>query len=97
MPELPILVVFISTSFVLLITPGPAVLYIIARSIEQGSEAGFVSCFGLLVGNILQVIAAACGISVILVSSEIAFLCIKYLGGSSQVLFAIFSSKTPFF
>ena len=76
------LLLFLSGSLVLLITPGPAVLYIIARSLEQGRKAGIVSSFGLLIGCILQVVAAAFGLSVILVSSEIAFLCMKYLGAA---------------
>ena len=82
MPELSMLLLFLSGSLVLLITPGPAVLYIIARSLEQGRKAGIVSSFGLLIGCILQVVAAAFGLSVILVSSEIAFLCMKYLGAA---------------
>ena len=89
MPELPILVLFISGSFVLLITPGPAVLYIIARSLEQGRKAGIVSSFGLLIGSIVQVIGAAFGLSVLLVSSKTAFLCITYLGAAYLIYLGI--------
>ena len=89
MPDVSLLLLFVSASFVLLITPGPAVIYIIARSIEQGRLAGIVSSLGLLIGSILQVCAAALGISVILVSSEIAFLFVKYVGAAYLVYLGI--------
>lgn len=89
MPELSTVLLFISASFVLLMTPGPAVLYIIARSIEHGRKAGVISSFGLLLGSVLQVIAAAFGISVILVSSEIAFLLVQYLGAAYLIFLGV--------
>jgi threonine/homoserine/homoserine lactone efflux protein len=82
MPDVSLLFIFMSASLVLLVTPGPAVLYIIARGIEQGRKAGIVSSFGLLAGSILQVSAAAFGVSVILVSSDIAFSAMKYAGAA---------------
>jgi threonine/homoserine/homoserine lactone efflux protein len=64
----------------LLVTPGPAVLYIVARSVEQGRWAGLVSALGVHVGTLVHVAAAALGLSALLVSSALAFNVVKYLG-----------------
>ena len=89
MPAISILFLFVGASSVLLITPGPAVLFIIARSIEKGCKAGLVSSLGLFIGNVLQMVAATFSISVILLSSETAFLCIKYLGAAYLIYLGV--------
>ena len=71
---------FLIASLVLLITPGPAVLYIVARSMNQGKMAGIVSVLGVETANFLHASAAALGLSAILVSSALAFDAVKYLG-----------------
>ncbi|HMD80108.1 MAG TPA: LysE family translocator [Anaerolineales bacterium] len=71
---------FLIASLVLLITPGPAVLYIVARSMNQGKMAGIVSVLGVETANFLHASAAALGLSAILVSSALAFDTVKYLG-----------------
>jgi threonine/homoserine/homoserine lactone efflux protein len=73
---------FVAAALVLLLTPGPAVLYIVARSIHQGRGAGLVSAVGVGVGNGCQVIAATLGISAILLSSALAFHLLKYAGAA---------------
>jgi threonine/homoserine/homoserine lactone efflux protein len=74
------LLIFIAAGLVLLLTPGPAVFYIIARSIDQGRPAGLVSTLGVGVGTMFHVIAAAFGISALLVSSALLFNIVKLLG-----------------
>ncbi|AFY76627.1 putative threonine efflux protein [Pleurocapsa sp. PCC 7327] len=64
-------------------------LYIIARSIHQGRTAGLVSTLGLEVGTLLQVIAAALGISALLASSTLAFNVVKYLGAAYLIYLGI--------
>ena len=64
------LVLFMGATFVFLVTPGPAVFYIVARSIDQGRTAGFVSTLGLNTGSLVHVAAAAFGVSAVLMSSE---------------------------
>ena len=76
---------FIFASIVLLLTPGPAVLYIIARSVDQGRVAGLVSVVSVEVGNLFHVFAAALGLSALLLSSAIAFSVVKYLGAAYLV------------
>jgi threonine/homoserine/homoserine lactone efflux protein len=73
---------FISAALVLLLVPGPAVLYIVARSIEQGRMAGFVSDLGIHSATLVHVAAAALGLSAILASSALAFSVIKYAGAA---------------
>ena len=53
---------FISAALVLLITPGPAVLYIVTRSVDQGRKAGLASVLGVEAGNLFHVFAAALGL-----------------------------------
>lgn len=83
------LAVFVAAAIVLLITPGPAVLYIVARSIDQGRRVGLVSVLGIEVGSIFHVMAAAVGISALLVSSALAFTVIKYAGALYLIILGI--------
>jgi threonine/homoserine/homoserine lactone efflux protein len=65
-----------------LLTPGPAVLYMVACSLDQGRLAGFVSVLSIEVGNVVHVLAATLGLSAMLVSSALAFSIVKYLGAA---------------
>lgn len=76
-------------TLILLITPGPAVLYIVARSLDQGRLAGFVSVLSIEVGNFVHVLAAALGLSAILVSSALAFSIVKYLGAAYLIYLGV--------
>jgi threonine/homoserine/homoserine lactone efflux protein len=73
---------FISAALVLLVVPGPAVLYIFARSVEQGRLAGFISILGIHTATLVHVVAAAVGLSAILASSALAFSVVKYAGAA---------------
>lgn len=80
-----ILWLFIITATTLLIIPGPAVLYIMARSIEQGRKAGIVSVLGVSLGGAVHVLAGAIGVSAILMTSATAFNVVKYVGAAYLV------------
>ena len=82
MLNLETLPLFIFASVVLLLTPGPAVLYIIARSVDQGRVAGFVSVLSIEVGNFFHAVAATVGLSALVFSSPTAFIVVKYLGAA---------------
>ncbi len=73
---------FIAAALVLLLTPGPAVLFIIARSVEQGRLAGFISDLGIHSATLVHVAAAALGLSALLASSALAFSIVKYAGAA---------------
>jgi threonine/homoserine/homoserine lactone efflux protein len=89
MPQLPHLPVFLGAALLLLFTPGPAVLYIVARSLDQGRRAGFVSVLSIETGNLVHVLAAALGLSAILVSSSLAFSIVKYLGAAYLIFLGL--------
>ncbi len=80
--NLPNLPVFLLAALVLLLTPGPAVLYIVARSLDQGRLAGLVSVLSIEVGNFVHVLAATLGLSALILSSALAFSIVKYLGAA---------------
>ena len=73
---------FILTGLILNITPGADLLYISNRSAIQGKKAGVVAALGIGAGCIVHVLAAAFGLSMILVSSSLAFSVVKYLGAA---------------
>lgn len=73
----------------LLLVPGPAVLYITARSASQGRLAGLVSVLAIETANFLQAAAAALGLSAILLSSALAFDVVKYLGAAYLIYLGI--------
>ncbi|MBI3244858.1 MAG: LysE family translocator [Chloroflexi bacterium] len=80
---------FLIASLILLLTPGPAVLYIIARSVDQGRLAGLVSVLSVEIGNFFHVLAATFGLSAILLSSATAFAVVKYLGAAYLIYLGI--------
>ena len=89
MPDLTLWGLFMVASVVLLLTPGPAVLFIVARSLEQGRAAGLVSVLGIHLGTIVHITAAAVGLSALLVSSALAFAIVKYLGAAYLIWIGI--------
>lgn len=76
------LAVFAGAAAVLLLTPGPAVLYITARSMSQGVRAGLVSVLAVEAGNAVHAVVAALGLAAVLASSALAFSLVKLLGAA---------------
>lgn len=89
MPDPSSLTVFLVAALALLLIPGPAVLYIVARSVDQGRSAGLVSVFGVGLGSMVHVVAAALGLSALLVQSAVAFTTVKYLGAAYLVYLGV--------
>ena len=89
MPEFSQLTFFMGASLALLLVPGPAVLYITARSANQGRLAGLVSVLAIETANFLQAVAATLGLSAILLSSALAFDIVKYLGAAYLIYLGI--------
>jgi len=83
------LYLFIGAALALLLIPGPAVLYITARSATQGRVAGLVSVLAIETANFIQAVAAALGLSAILLSSALAFDVVKYLGAAYLIYLGI--------
>jgi threonine/homoserine/homoserine lactone efflux protein len=83
------LILFITGAAILLVVPGPAVMYVFSRSIGQGRTAGLFSAAGITVGTLFHVAAATLGLSALLVYSALAFQCVKYLGAAYLVYLGI--------
>ena len=80
MPDASTYGLFVVAALALLLVPGPAVVYVVARSVEGGRPAGLVSVLGVEMGTLVHVAFAAAGLSAILASSATAFSVVKWLG-----------------
>jgi threonine/homoserine/homoserine lactone efflux protein len=95
MIELSQLYLFMGAALALLLIPGPAVLYITARSASQGRMAGIVSVLAIETANLFQALAAALGLSAILLSSALAFDMVKYLGAAYLIYLGVRKLMAP--
>ncbi|HET8673613.1 MAG TPA: LysE family translocator [Thermoleophilaceae bacterium] len=83
------LLLFISSAVVLLLVPGPAVLYIVSQSVTHGRRAGLAAVGGVHVGSCVHVAAATLGLSALLVSSAVAFSAVKLAGAAYLVFLGV--------
>jgi len=88
-PDLNSLISFAVASVALLVIPGPAVIYIVNRSVADGRQIGIAAVVGLELGTFMHVLAATVGLSAILATSENAFNVVKYLGASYLILIGL--------
>jgi threonine/homoserine/homoserine lactone efflux protein len=80
---------FCLAAVALLAIPGPAVLYIVVQSAEQGRRAGLASVAGIHVGSLVHVAAATAGLSALIVASALAFSIVKFAGAAYLVYLGI--------
>jgi len=80
MPDTTAFAVFLAAALALNLTPGPDMLYVIANSVAHGRRGGVVSALGIGAGTIVHTVAAALGLSALLMSSALAFSVVRYLG-----------------
>lgn len=85
MPDATTLALFVAAALALLLVPGPAVFYVVARSVEGGRITGIVSVLGIELGTLVHVVFAVVGLSAILASSATAFAVVKWLGAAYLV------------
>lgn len=83
------LLLFVAGAALLLVIPGPAVTYVVSRSVAHGRAAGLVSVLGIVAGAICHVLGATLGLSALLVSSAHAFQFVKYVGAAYLVYLGI--------
>jgi threonine/homoserine/homoserine lactone efflux protein len=76
------LLLFSTAALILLVIPGPSVLYVVARSLDQGRRAGLASTSGISTGTLAHVVAATLGLSALLLSSATAYSLVKYAGAA---------------
>jgi threonine/homoserine/homoserine lactone efflux protein len=79
-PAWPLFSAFLLASFVLAVTPGPGVIYIVTRSLVQGRRYGFASVAGVALGNLGNATAASIGLAALFAVSSVAFSAVKYAG-----------------
>jgi threonine/homoserine/homoserine lactone efflux protein len=83
------LALFTGAALLLLVVPGPAVLYVVTQSVSHGRRAGLASVAGITTGTIVHVAAATIGLSALLASSALAFDVVKYLGAAYLIVIGI--------
>jgi threonine/homoserine/homoserine lactone efflux protein len=82
LPPWPLLTAFVLASLALAITPGPAVVYIVTRTLAQGRQAGLASIGAVALGNLGNAIGASLGLAVLFSVSALAFTVVKYAGAA---------------
>lgn len=83
------LALFVLSGLLLNITPGPDTLYIVGRSAGEGARAGAVAALGIGTGCCIHMLAAAIGLSAVLLASATAFTVVKLLGAAYLVYIGV--------
>lgn len=86
MPDPSRLALFVGAALLLLVVPGPAVLYVVTQSVSYGRRAGLASVAGITTGTLVHIAAATIGLSALLASSALAFDIVKYLGAAYLIV-----------
>ena len=80
MPEPSTLLLFAASAAVLVLIPGPNLIYIVTRSVEGGRRVGLASMLGVEAATLVHIAAAAAGLSALLASSAVAFDVVRWAG-----------------
>ena len=86
---------FLIASFILAVTPGPGVLYIVTRSLTQGRRLGLASVAGVALGNLGNAVGASIGLAAVFAVSTLAFTVVKYLGAVYLLYLGVQAIRTP--
>ncbi|MER7467845.1 LysE family translocator [Streptomyces sp. NPDC097981] len=74
------LAAFALATLVLVAVPGPNLIYIITRSVQDGRRAGVVSALGVETGTLLHILVAVCGLATVITDHPLAFAVLRYTG-----------------
>ncbi len=91
----PVFAAFLAASLVLAVTPGPGVVYIVARTLAQGRGAGLASVAGVAGGNLCNAIGASLGLAALLALSSLAFTIVKFAGAAYLIHLGIQALRRP--
>lgn len=94
-PTIATLGAFALASLALLVIPGPAVLYVLNRSVSDGRRIGLAAVAGLQLGSMVHVLAAAVGLSAVIAASALAFNAVKWLGVVYLVWIGVRTMRLP--
>jgi threonine/homoserine/homoserine lactone efflux protein len=89
MPSAATLLLFTGASLALLAVPGPAVIYLVTRTLDQGRNTGIVSVLGVETGTFAYALAAAAGLTGLIAASETEFTIVKYMGAAYLVYLGV--------
>ncbi len=89
MGEIHNLLAFIGLSWLLIVTPGPDLIFVMTRGISTGKRAGLISAVGVTLGIFVHTIFAALGLSIILKTSATAFLIVKSIGAAYLIYIGV--------
>lgn len=81
-PALTTITLFAVTAFVLIVIPGPNILFILTRGVHEGRQAAFASAVGLELGTLVHVIGTVVGVSALIAASPLAFNVLKFVGAA---------------
>lgn len=80
---------FLGATIVLLLIPGPSVIYVVTRGMEHGYRGVVFSSIGLALGDLLQVLCTVLGLSAVLASSSVVFGIVKYAGAGYLIVLGL--------
>ena len=89
MPDAGSIALFTAAALVLIVIPGPAVLYVVAQSVQGGRRAGLVSALGIATGGLVHVAAVTLGVSSLVLSTAEAFTVVKLAGAACLVFLGL--------
>lgn len=95
LPSLPLLAAFLFASLALAVTPGPAVIYVLTRTLAQGRRAGLASVAGVALGNFGNAVGAAIGLAALFAISSLAFSVVKYAGAAYLIYLGVRALRAP--
>ena len=88
MPSLESYLLFLAASVLLVLTPGPNLLYLVSRTLCQGRMAGFVSLAGTTTGFVVHILAASLGLSAVFLAVPVAYDALRWAGAAYLVYLA---------
>ena len=95
LPSWPLLTAFLFASFILAVTPGPGVFYIVTRSLAQGRRGGLASVAGVALGNLGNAVGASLGLAALFGVSSVAFMSVQYAGALYLVYLGLQALRAP--
>ncbi len=89
LPDWPAMSVFLAAALLVGISPGPGMLYAVARGVSQGSRGAVVAVFGLSAGSFINCLVAATGLATVIAASTLAYDAVRYLGAAYLLYLAV--------
>ena len=89
MPDAATFLLFLTAALAVAVTPGPGIFYVLTRSLKGGRAEGVASSFGNSLGGLVHVLAAALGLSALLMASATAFTAVKFAGAAYLVYLGV--------